>query len=77
MGLAVAVSAVLAFEQPLHGLVARIGAQDLLQLWLLVVITSALSMVGYVAMRRLGVARGTAVIGIAGGLVGLAAGAAR
>lgn len=34
-------------------------------------------MVGYVAMRRLGVARGTAVIGIAGGLVGLAAGAAR
>lgn len=99
VALAVAVSAVLAFKQPLHGLVARIGTQDLLagikllsatfivlpllprepvdpwgainlyQLWLLVVITSGLSMVGYVAMRWLGVARGTAVTGLAGGLV--------
>lgn len=99
VALAVAVSAVLAFKQPLHGLVARIGTQDLLagikllsatfivlpllprepvdpwgainlyQLWLLVVITSGLSLVGYVAMRWLGVARGTAVTGIAGGLV--------
>lgn len=99
VALAVAVSAVLAFKQPLHGLVARIDGDDMLagiklliasfivlpllprepidpwqaispySLWLLVILISALSLVGYVAMRWLGVARGTAVTGLAGGLV--------
>ncbi len=39
------------------------------KLWLLVVLISALSMVGYVAVRILGQARGTAVTGFFGGLV--------
>lgn len=39
------------------------------KLWLLVVLISALSLVGYVAMRWLGSARGVAVTGLAGGLV--------
>lgn len=99
VALAITVSAVLAFKQPLHGFVQRIGVDDLLagiklliasfivlplvpdatvdpwqainpyQLWLLVVLISALSLVGYVAMRWLGPTRGTAVTGIAGGLL--------
>ncbi|RQP21733.1 MgtC/SapB family protein [Piscinibacter terrae] len=99
VALAVAVSAVLAFKQPLHVLVAKIGTEDLLaaiklmcmsfivlpllprtpvdpwnavnlyQLWLLVILTSALSLVGYLAMRWLGSSRGTAITGLAGGLV--------
>jgi len=98
VALAVVVSAVLAFRQPLHGLVERIGIDDILagiklliasfivlplvpdatvdpwgvinpyQLWLMVVAISALSLVGYVAIRWLGRARGIAVTGIAGGL---------
>ncbi len=39
------------------------------QLWLFVVLISALSMVGYVATRWLGVGRGAAITGITGGLV--------
>ena len=39
------------------------------KLWLLVVLISALSLLGYVAVRLLGPARGTAVAGLAGGLV--------
>ncbi|PLK50195.1 hypothetical protein C0V76_06075 [Uliginosibacterium sp. TH139] len=39
------------------------------KLWLLVVLISALSLVGYVAMRWLGSARGVAVTGLTGGLV--------
>ena len=98
VALAVVVSAVLAFRQPLHGLVERIGVDDILagiklliasfivlplvpdrpvdpwgavnpyQLWLMVVAISALSLIGYVAIRWLGKARGIAVTGIAGGL---------
>ncbi|HEX5687493.1 MAG TPA: DUF4010 domain-containing protein [Ideonella sp.] len=99
VALAVAVSAVLAFKQPLHELVRRVGLDDILaviklliasvivlplvpnelvdpwqainpyQLWLLVVLISSLSLAGYVAMRWLGPARGTAITGMAGGLV--------
>jgi uncharacterized membrane protein (DUF4010 family) len=99
VALAVVVSAVLAFKQPLHVLVAKIGTEDLLaaiklmcmsfivlpllprtpvdpwnavnlyQLWLLVILTSALSLVGYLAMRWFGASRGTAITGMAGGLV--------
>ncbi len=39
------------------------------KLWLLVVLISALSLLGYVAMRWLGAFKGTAVTGITGGLV--------
>lgn len=99
VALAILTSAVLAFKQPLHGLVGRLGTDDLYtglklaiatfivlpllpdrtldpwgalnpyKLWLLVILISALSLVGYVAVRVLGGARGTAVTGIAGGLV--------
>jgi uncharacterized membrane protein (DUF4010 family) len=99
VSLAVAMSAVLAFKQPLHQWVQRIGIEDILaviklliasvivlplvpnefvdpwqainpyQLWLMVVLVSSLSLVGYVAMRWLGPARGTAITGMAGGLV--------
>ena len=98
VALAVVVSAVLAFRQPLHGLVDRIGVDDILagvklliasfiilplvpdrpvdpwgavnpyQLWLMVVAISALSLVGYVAIRWVGKARGIAITGLAGGL---------
>jgi uncharacterized membrane protein (DUF4010 family) len=99
VALGVVTSAVLAYKQPLHGLVERIGIEDLLvgiklmiasfivlpllpdgpvdpwgainpyKLWLLVIMISALSLVGYAAMRWLGAARGTMVTGLAGGLV--------
>lgn len=99
VALGVVTSAVLAYKQPLHGLVERIGIDDLLagiklmiasfivlpllpdgpvdpwgainpyRLWLLVILISALSLVGYAAMRWLGAARGTMVTGLAGGLV--------
>lgn len=99
VALAVATSAVLAYKQPLHGLVERIGADDLYagiklliasfivlpllpdvpvdrwgalnpyKLWLLVILISGVSLVGYVSIRWLGAARGAAVSGIAGGLV--------
>jgi uncharacterized membrane protein (DUF4010 family) len=45
------------------------GAINPYKLWLLVVFISGLSLVGYVAMRWLGSAHGTAATGIAGGLV--------
>jgi len=99
VALGVTVSAVLAYKQPLHALVERVGIEDILaviklliasvivlplvpdevidpwhainpyQLWLLVVLISALSLAGYVGMRWLGPARGTAITGLAGGLV--------
>lgn len=99
VALGIITSAVLAFKQPLHGLVQKIGTDDLyaglklliatfivlpllpnqtvdpLQalnpytLWLLVILISGLSLVGYVAVRWLGAARGAAVTGITGGLV--------
>jgi uncharacterized membrane protein (DUF4010 family) len=99
VALAILTSAVLAFKQPLHGLVQKLGTDDLYaalklliatfivlpllpahpidpwealnpyKLWLLVILISGLSLVGYVAVRWLGVARGTAVTGLSGGLV--------
>lgn len=99
VALAVVTSALLAFKQPLHGMVKRIGTDDLFAgiklliascivlpllpdhaldpwgalnpyaLWLLVILISALSLMGYVAVRLLGPSRGAAVTGLAGGLV--------
>jgi uncharacterized membrane protein (DUF4010 family) len=99
VALGIAVSAVLAWKQPLHGLVDKIGTDDLYaglklliasfivlpllpreaidpwgalkpyELWLLVVLISALSLVGYVAVRALGAGRGTLLTGLFGGLV--------
>ncbi len=45
------------------------GALSPYKLWLLVILISALSMVGYVAMRWFGTERGTAITGFFGGLV--------
>lgn len=97
--LGIVTSAVLAFKQPLHGVVRRLGEDDIFaglklliatfivlpllpdrpvdplgalnpyRLWLLVILISALSLVGYVAVRILGQTRGTAITGLAGGLV--------
>jgi uncharacterized membrane protein (DUF4010 family) len=99
VGLAVVTASVLAFKQPLHGIVEKLGTDDIYAglrlliatfivlpllpartidpwnalnpyaLWLLVILISSLSLVGYVAMRWLGNARGAVVTGIAGGLV--------
>ncbi len=99
VALAIATSVVLAYKDPLHGLVAKIGTEDLYailkllvatfivlpilpdrtvdplgalnpyKLWLLVILISGLSLVGYVAIRWLGQRRGAAVTGLAGGLV--------
>lgn len=99
VGLAVVTTAVLAYKQPLHGLVAKIGQDDVhaglrllvatfivlpllpdravdpwgainpYSLWLLVLLISGLSLVGYVATRWLGPGRGIPVTAAAGGLV--------
>ncbi len=99
VGLAVVTASVLAFKQPLHGIVEKLGSEDIYaglrlliatfivlpllpdrtldpwdalnpySLWLLVILISSLSLVGYVAVRWLGDARGAFVTGLAGGLV--------
>jgi uncharacterized membrane protein (DUF4010 family) len=99
VALAVVTAAVLAYKEPLHGLVERLGWDDVFagvrlllatfvvlpllpdraldpwgalnprSLWLLVLLISGLSLIGYVATRWLGQHRGTAVTGLAGGLV--------
>ena len=99
IGLGVVTAAVLAYKQPLHGLVAKLGWDDVFagvrlliatfivlpllpdrtldpwdalnpyKLWLLVILISSLSLVGYVATRWLGSGRGTAVTALTGGLV--------
>jgi uncharacterized membrane protein (DUF4010 family) len=99
VGLGILVAALLAYKQPLHGLVDKIGWDDMFaglrlliatfivlpllpdrtvdpwqalnprELWLLVVLISGLSMVGYVATRWLGPGRGAVVTGLTGGLV--------
>jgi uncharacterized membrane protein (DUF4010 family) len=99
VALAITSSALLAFKEPLHGLVDRIGRDDLyagLQLLIatfivlpvlprepvdpwhalvpyrmgwLVILISALSLVGYVATRWLGAGRGIPLTGLFGGLV--------
>lgn len=99
VALGIASSAILAFREPLHGLVARIGTDDLyaglklliasfivlpllpdrpldpwqifnpFKIWLLVILISGLSLVGYVLTRWLGTQRGTAMTALAGALV--------
>jgi uncharacterized membrane protein (DUF4010 family) len=99
VGLGIIAAAVLAYKQPLHGLIDKFGWDDIFaglrlliasfivlpllpdrtldpwdalnprQLWMFVVLISALSLVGYVATRWLGPGRGAAVTGITGGLV--------
>ncbi|MBS1241212.1 MAG: MgtC/SapB family protein [Gemmatimonadetes bacterium] len=99
VGLAIVTSATLAFKEPLHGLVEKLGRDDIYaglklliatfivlpllpnrtvdpldalnpyNLWLLVILISALSLTGYVAVRMLGQTRGTALTGLFGGLV--------
>jgi uncharacterized membrane protein (DUF4010 family) len=96
--LGILTAALLAFKQPIHGLVGRIAAQEMYaglklliatfivlpllpnrpldpwgalnpyELWLLVVLISALSLIGYVAVRWLGTERGSALTGLFGGL---------
>jgi uncharacterized membrane protein (DUF4010 family) len=97
--LAIALTAVLAYKQPLHGFVGKVGWDDIYagvrlliatfivlpllpdrtidpwdalnpySLWLLVLLISGLSLVGYVGTRVLGTGRGTLITGLAGGLV--------
>jgi uncharacterized membrane protein (DUF4010 family) len=99
VGLGVTVAAVLAYKQPLHGLVQRLDREDVYaglrlliatfivlpllpddpidpwgalrpqSLWVLVLLISSLSLVGYVATRLLGANRGIPLTGITGGLV--------
>ncbi|HXW08563.1 MAG TPA: MgtC/SapB family protein [Vicinamibacterales bacterium] len=99
VALAIAIAAVLAYKQPLHGLVGKIGWDDLFaglrlliatfivlpllpnrpvdplgalnpySLWLLVLLISSLSLVGYVGTRWLGADRGIVLTGLTGGLV--------
>ena len=99
IGLGVVTAAVLAYKQPLHGFVARLGWDDVYaglrlliatfialpllpnepidpwgalnpySLWLLVILISSLSLVGYVLTRLLGPGRGAAITGLTGGLV--------
>ena len=99
VALAVVTAAVLAYKQPLHGLVDRIGWDDVFaglrlllatfvilpllpdhaldpwgalnprSLWMLVLLISSLSLVGYIATRWLGAQHGAAATGLAGGMV--------
>ena len=99
IALGVVTAAVLAYKQPLHGFVDKLGWDDVYaglrlliatfialpllpnrtidpwgalnpyELWLLVILISSLSLVGYVLTRWLGPARGTALTGLTGGLV--------
>lgn len=99
IGLGVVTAAVLAYKQPLHGFVEKLGWDDVFaglrlliatfialpllpdapidpwgalnpyKLWLLVILISSLSLVGYVLTRWLGPARGAALTGLTGGLV--------
>jgi len=99
IGLGVVTAAVLAYKQPLHSFVDKLGWDDVYagvrlliatfialpllpnepidpwgalnpySLWLLVILISGLSLVGYVLTRLLGPERGTALTGLTGGLV--------
>ena len=99
VALAIITAAALAYKQPLHGVIEKIGYDDifaglklliasfiilpllpntpidplgalnLYKLWLLVILISGLSLVGYIATRWLGARRGTLITGLAGGLV--------
>jgi uncharacterized membrane protein (DUF4010 family) len=97
-GIGVLIAAVLAYKQPLHGFVGKLGRDDVhaalrlliatfivlpvlpdepldpwdalnpQKLWLLVLLISGLSLVGYVLTRVLGANRGIPITGLAGGL---------
>jgi uncharacterized membrane protein (DUF4010 family) len=99
VGLGIVATAVLAYKEPMHGLVSKLGRDDIYaglrlliasfiilplipnrtvdpwnalnpyNLWLLVILISALSLAGYIATRWLGPGRGTALTGLTGGLV--------
>jgi uncharacterized membrane protein (DUF4010 family) len=99
VALAIVTSAILAFKEPLHGVVERIGREDLYaglklliasfivlpvlpdravdpwgalnpyEMWLLVILISGLSLLGYAATRWLGSGRGIPITGLFGGLV--------
>ncbi|MBN2337599.1 MAG: MgtC/SapB family protein [Acidobacteria bacterium] len=99
VGLGIVTTAILAYKDPMHGWVTRLGRDDIYaglrllfasfivlpllpdrtvdpwnalnpyKLWLLVILISALSLVGYVAVRWLGPGRGTALTGLTGGVV--------
>ena len=99
VALGIAISALLTFKRPIHGLVRKLGSDDIhaglklliatfivlpvlpdkavdpwgainpYRLWWLVILISSLSLVGYVATRLLGHARGLAITGLTGGLV--------
>lgn len=99
VALAIVTAAVLAYKQPLHGLVEKIGWDEIFtglrlliatfivlpllpdhpvdplgalnpfRLWVLVLLISGLSLVGYIATRWLGTEKGPALTGLTGGLV--------
>jgi len=99
VALGVVTAAVLAYKQPLHGLVEKISWDDIFaalrlliatfivlpllpdravdpwgalnpySLWLLVLLISGLSLIGYVGSRWLGAQRGIVLTGLTGGLV--------
>ena len=97
--LGILTSAILAYKQPIHQLVDKIGEEDMYaivkllaatfiilpilpnhtidpydainpyKIWWLVILISALSLIGYVATRWLGAGRGASITGFFGGLV--------
>ena len=99
IGLGILTAALLAYKQPLHGLLEKLGWDDVFaglrlliatfivlpllpdhavdpwgalvpsKLWLLVILISSLSLVGYALTRWLGSGRGTLLTGLTGGLV--------
>jgi uncharacterized membrane protein (DUF4010 family) len=99
IGLGIVTAAVLAYKHPLHGLLEKLGWDDVFaglrlliatfivlpllpthpvdpwgaltpsSLWLLVILISSLSLVGYVLTRWLGPGRGVLLTGLSGGLV--------
>ena len=99
VALAIVTAALLAYKQPLHGLVEKMSWDDIFaglrlliatfivlpllpsrsvdpwgalnpySLWLLVLLISSLSLVGYVGSRWLGADRGIVLTGLTGGLV--------
>jgi uncharacterized membrane protein (DUF4010 family) len=99
VSLGIFVTAVLAYKEPMHGLVSKLGRDDIYaglrlliasfivlpliphrtidpwnalnpyKLWLLVIMISSLSLIGYIATRWLGPGRGTMLTGLTGGLV--------
>jgi uncharacterized membrane protein (DUF4010 family) len=97
--LGIVVTAVLAYKEPMHGMVSKLDRDDIFagvrlliasfivlpllprrpldpwgalnpySLWLLVILISSLSLIGYVATRWLGPGKGAALTGLSGGLV--------